>query len=74
MRNKTLTAHEKIKRWLLKGHGITPLQSWRMFSCYRLSSVIHRLKKEGLSIKTIIHSAGKEYSFAEYKLTKTKSK
>lgn len=75
MRNKINSAHEKIKRWLLKGHGITPLQSWTMFSCYRLSSVIHRLKNnEGMKIETIIHSAGKEYSFAEYKLIKTKSK
>lgn len=69
MKNKK-TAHEKIKRWLKKGHGITPLQSWTMFSCYRLSSVINRLRNEGMNIKTIIHCAGKEYSYAEYKIVK----
>ncbi len=65
------TGHEKIKRWLLKGHGITPLKAWTMFSVYRLSSVINRLRhKEGMNIKTIIHCKGKEYSYAEYKFVK----
>lgn len=68
MKNKS--AHEKIKAWLLKGHGITPLKSWTMFSVYRLSSVIHRLRKEGMNITTKIHFVGKEYSYAEYKLAK----
>lgn len=67
---KPTTAHEKIKRWLKKGNSITPLTSWQMFSCYRLSSVINRLRKEGMPIETIIHRGGKEYSFAEYKLRK----
>jgi len=69
MKNKK-TAHEKIKRWLNKGFGITPLTAWQMFSCYRLSSVIHRLRRDGMNIKTIIHCAGKEYSYAEYKIVK----
>ncbi len=64
------SGHDKIKKWLLKGHGITPLKSWTMFSVYRLSSVINRLRNEGMNIKTIIHFQGKEYSYAEYKLVK----
>jgi hypothetical protein len=67
---KPTTGHDKIKRWLNKGFGITPLTAWKMFSVYRLSSVIHRLRREGMNIKTIIHCAGKEYSYAEYRLVK----
>lgn len=45
---------QKDRVWqYLKYHGkINPLQAWTECGCYRLSSVIHRLRKEGKSIKT----------------------
>ena len=41
-----------IKRRLLKGLPITGRQAMVSFNVYRLSSVIHRLRNEGLNIKT----------------------
>ena len=40
-----------IKRRLLKGYSITGRQAMTIFNVYRLSSVIHRLRNEGLNIK-----------------------
>lgn len=64
------SAHDKIKAHLKSGRQITGLVAWKKFSCYRLSSVINRLRSEGMNIKTTIYFQGKEYSFASYRLVK----
>ena len=45
---------QNIKRYLLEGHTITPIIAENKFHCHRLSAVIHRLRKEGMNIKTIM--------------------
>ncbi len=41
---------QKIESWLKKGYSITGLEAISMFKVYRLSVVIHRLRKKGLKI------------------------
>lgn len=67
---KNQSTHDKVKRYLKSGRVITGLIAWRKFSCYRLSSIIHRLRRDGMKIRTTIHFASKQYSFASYKLIK----
>lgn len=65
---------QNIKRYLLEGHTITPIIAENKFHCHRLSSVIHRLRKEGMNIKTIMcceyDADGEKYSYAKYRLIK----
>ena len=44
--------HAAIKKRLLQGLPITGRQAMISYNVYRLSSVIHRLRNEGLNIKT----------------------
>lgn len=68
---KQKTAHEKIKRFLEGGGVITGYIAWTKFSCYRLSSVIHRLRtNEHMHIKMEMVFKGKDYAYATYKLVK----
>lgn len=57
--------NEKIKKYLLNGKKLTPLQALRMFGCFRLSGRIYDLKKEGLKIKTDLVKRNKKV-FAQY--------
>jgi biotin operon repressor len=61
----TESKHNRIKRRLLAGFAISGQDALKEFGVYRLSSVIHRLRKEGLNIKTtMVQRPG--YSFAKY--------
>lgn len=57
--------NEKIKKYLLNGKKLTPLQALRMFGCFRLSGRVYDLKKEGLKIKTDLVKRNKKV-FAQY--------
>jgi hypothetical protein len=61
MKNKSA----QIKKHLLSGKSITGLQALSKYGCYRLSSVIHRLRKDGYEIATKL--VGKE-RHAQYKV------
>lgn len=61
---KTGTKKERIKRHLKNGGSITGLSALKYFGCYRLSSVIHELRNEGMNIKT--ERIGKE-GYARYR-------
>ena len=60
----------------LKKHkkGITPMEAWDKFGCYRLSSCICDLRHKGVKIDTIMEEKtdpdGKSYSYARYVLRK----
>ena len=50
-----MSQQDRILYHLSSGHSITPLEALELFGCFRLSSVIHRLKKDfDLDIITII--------------------
>ncbi len=50
--NTTVSKKERIKIRLLNGFAISGLDALKEFGLYRLSSVINRLRNEGLPIKT----------------------
>lgn len=65
-----MTATQAIKKHLQRGWSLTPYQAWTKYSCYRLSSIINRLRNRGMNIRTEIQFAGKSYSYARYKVVK----
>lgn len=66
---KKINKSEKIKKHLLSGKSINPKQSWEKYGVYRLSAVIHSLRKKGYVIVTdIVKYEGGEYG--RYKMVK----
>lgn len=61
--------HDKIRTMILSGKKITPMIALQRFGVFRLASVINRLRKEGISIDTVIKYANGD-QYAEYCLTK----
>ena len=60
-----MSQQSQIKSYLEYGNKITPLEALNKFGSFRLSAIIHNLKKEGMNIKTNrITQNGK--TFAEY--------
>jgi len=55
---------EKILSHLTRHGDITPMEAWNVYGCYRLSSVIQRLRKKGHAIGTRMKAddAGKNYA------------
>jgi DNA polymerase III delta subunit len=66
---KKVTQAQMIYKHLRKSKTITPLVAWTQYGCYRLSSVINRLRKNGHDITTTIKKQGSS-SWAVYKLSK----
>ena len=51
-----------IKKELLAGGKITPIDALRKFGCFRLSARIFDLRKEGLAVKsTFVETKNKRY-------------
>lgn len=64
---KTESQKQRIKQWLLSGKPITPIMALQMFDCFRLASVIHRLKhQDNLPIKTELVHNDNGNSYAKY--------
>ena len=49
---------KQIKHYLESGGRLSGISALDMFNCYRLSSVIHNLRRDGLDIKTKMVSNG----------------
>jgi hypothetical protein len=61
-----MTQTELIRKHLLEGKPITPIEALNKFNCFRLSGRIYDLKSQGMNIiSRTITSNGK--SFAEYR-------
>ncbi len=57
----------------LKQYGrITPLEALRLYGCYRLSSVVYRLRNDGHKITTAYRAGvgklGEAVNYAEYRI------
>lgn len=62
-----MTRTGEILQHLRRTGSITPLQALEKYHVYRLSSVIHRLRKEGWKIKTVMVKAPySDVEFAKY--------
>lgn len=58
---------QRLRRWILSGKPITPLQALDKFGCLRLGARIMDLRNEGYNIVTkMVEKNGKR--FARYKL------
>ena len=63
-----MSAIYQIQKDLMSGKSITPLQALNQYGCFRLAALIHKLRKNGMSIKTeYVTQNGK--TFAKYFLT-----
>jgi len=59
----TKTQQDKVRAHLLRGKSITPIQALKLYGCFRLSSIIFRLRREGLNIVTgIVYKGGKQWA------------
>ena len=53
----------QIEQHLIEGKTITPLQALETWGCFRLASIIHRIRKSGMNIETMPHTfKGKTYA------------
>ena len=50
---KKKSQREQIFDHLAKGHSLTPQQALRKFGCFRLASVIYRLRVKGYEISNM---------------------
>ena len=66
------TQDERLIKYLQLHNTIDPLKAWHMLGIYRLSAVIHRLRKVGYNIVTermkVQNQFGESCSVANYKL------
>ena len=66
-----MTQTELIRKHLLEGKPITPIEALNKFNCFRLSARIYELRNQEMNIiSRTITSNGK--SFAEYRAKSTK--
>lgn len=69
-----LTQKEAVLKHLKKGKSITPIEALNYFGSFRLSSIINRLRKDGIDIVTIPVEFTSKYGFksryAKYKIVK----
>ena len=49
---KKRTQKDMVLDYLKHGRSLTSLKAWELFGISRLSSIIHRLRKEGYHIET----------------------
>ena len=65
---KLHTQKGRVLQHLIDGGTLTGVQAWEKFKCYRLASVINKLKDEGHQItKERVKAGG--HTFARYSLT-----
>ena len=67
---KKVSRHQKILKHLLSGRTINGKQALRDFGVYRLSALIHNLRKKGFEIETKIVKRS-DNSYGIYKLINT---
>lgn len=60
-----MTQKEMVLAHLQQGKSITPMQALNKYGCYRLASVIKRLREADYKIETTTHPTKK---FATYRM------
>jgi hypothetical protein len=62
-----MSKHAEIRKHLQSGNSLTGLEAIDLYRVYRLSSVINRLRREGLEIQTSMITASDGTTiFAKY--------
>lgn len=66
-----MNQEQRLEEYLVEHRAINPLEAWVELGIYRLSAVIHNLKKKGMSIETVrigvFNKFGESCSVAEYR-------
>jgi len=68
---KITTQDKAVLEWLERFGSIEPMQALGELGCYRLSAVIHRIRKQGYKIKTdrvVKQGRHRKVCFAKYSL------
>lgn len=60
----------RIRKWLLEGKSITPIDALNYFGAFRLSAIIFDLRSEGMNIETEYVQNPNGKRFAKYSLKK----
>ena len=68
-KESSLSQKAQVKKYLMDGNKITPLEALNLFGSLRLAAIVFDLREEGMNIKTekIMTPSGKYV--AEYSLT-----
>lgn len=65
--------HNLVRQYLINGNELSGLKALNLFQLYRLSSVINRLRNEGLDIKTrMLQDKDSDASYAMYYIEQKK--
>ncbi|WP_418844889.1 helix-turn-helix domain-containing protein [Pyramidobacter piscolens] len=63
------SALNRVKDYLLDGNTLSGIEALELFGVYRLSSLIHRLRKQGYIIVTEERATSGGKVYGEYRLT-----
>jgi len=66
MKGKVETQRQKILKHLQRGWAINPLVALKLYGCFRLSSIIFLLKKDGHKIDSNRRRGYSTYYMAEH--------
>lgn len=73
---KAESQQKAIKKYLLEGNNITPIEAQEMFGCFRLAAIIYNLREhENMLISTtqMKKSLGATHNHASYKVVESLS-
>lgn len=70
-KSEKVSKARKIMMHLLKGKTLNQAQAAKLFGAWRLSAVIHNLRKKGFNIDMKHNTRGLYKGFGVYKMTKT---
>lgn len=65
-----MTQRDMVREHLYQGYPITPAKAMAEYGIWRLAAVIHKLREEGLPIRTINKRSLSGKKYAEYRLVK----
>lgn len=66
-----MNQEQRLEEYLVAHRAINPLEAWVELGIYRLSAVVHTLKKKGMHIDTVrigvFNKFGESCNVAEYR-------
>ena len=66
-----MTQEERLEHYLIEHRAVNPLEAWVELGIYRLSAIVHNLKKKGMQIETVrigvFNRFGESCNVAEYR-------
>lgn len=69
-----MTKYDRVRKHILSGLPITPLQSLELYRLQRLASLVHKMRNDGIEIETIMVEEPDGTRYAKYFLPINKRK